>query len=61
MNGEIISLIEPAAQRAPRMKWHRDHGIGASENLGAGAHHESGERRGERPPAAVLEEVDHAA
>jgi hypothetical protein len=61
VNGEIVCLIESASKGAPRVKRHRDDGVGPGEHLRGSGRHESRERRRERSTAAVLEDVDDVA
>ena len=57
--GQIVRLIEAALPGAQRMQRHRDNGVRAGKNVGAGPHHERAERRSQEPPPAVLEHVNN--
>lgn len=59
--GQIVGLIESAAQGTTRMEWHGHHRIGAAEHIAAGLPHQPGERRRQRPPLLVPEDVKDLA
>ena len=56
--GQVVRLVEAAAQGTPRMALHLNHGVCTGQNVPPLFPHHCRERRSEHTTSAVLERMD---